>query len=86
MKFMDRVMTAMGPGNVIGRITDGSGLLVTIKREDVIGKQCLGPCLNLAVKWSQIEVGGNARGEHESAKKGAKGEHENAKEDAKEEE
>lgn len=68
MKFMDRVMTVMGPGNVIGRMMDGSGLLVAIRREDLVGKQCLGPCLNLGVKWGQIE----ADGEHESAKEGAK--------------
>ncbi len=56
MKFWDPVMTKLGPGNVIGMLVDGSGILVSIRREDLIGKVCTGPCLNTIVKWSEVEM------------------------------
>lgn len=50
MKFMDRVMTQSGPGLVIGNLT-GGGTLVAIRREDLVGLSCRGPCLNMMMGW-----------------------------------
>lgn len=49
MKFWDRVLTVFGPGNLVA-MGEGGLALVAIRKQDVVGLVCLGPCLNVLTR------------------------------------
>lgn len=54
MKFFDMILTTAGPGYVIARTNGGrTGVVAAIRREDLVGMACRGPCVNLAFRLCQ---------------------------------
>ena len=53
MKFLDTVSTPYGKGMLISQ--DGQGkLLVVIKKKDLVGKSCNGPCINVWIDQEDV--------------------------------
>jgi len=54
MRYMDRVLTASGPGVVVGVSGDGGLVCVCIARGDLVGRVCKGPCVNLMMRAEAV--------------------------------
>jgi len=54
VKWMDTIVTTAGPGVAVAQMAVGGGVLVCIRRADVRGRNCGGPCLNVEARWCAV--------------------------------
>lgn len=54
MKYMDKIETNLGPGMAVAKMIGGK-LLVSIAKDHIRGRNCSGPCLNVAMKWCEAK-------------------------------